>query len=561
MGETPATLLKPGETKDGKPRTGLRCWRGALLLVGLGLALYLPGLKWGLPATVSWSQDTIAGVRTLGAVEAWPQTWVGRYPPLQYLILAAAYQPVLNHWERSGERIVDPATGRTVLRPPHAPKISLLILIGRAATVVMAIGAGLGLWSAARVLTGDEAASVLAAVALMIGAAFTYFAHLGNVDIPSVFWFTWSVFFFARLLRSGRWSDAVLLGLLGSFAISTKDAVGGMYAGLALALIVEDARRTLKAHPLGVALCRSLFQMKWLLGVVAFVLPYLLLYGVFSDPESYRDRMNYWLDPTAGSLHARQLRYPNQLQLLLATVRYAAAAVGWPMVAAMSVAVVHCLRRHRRVALVVLASVLGYYVIVIMRIDFVYSRFLFAPLAMLAVLVGLAGADLWRCCTLPGEIRLGIPAVVLLLSLGYALAVNVEMLTDSRVRAEHWFKQNVDPVASVGAFSSPQYLPRFNEMGFNTYKVQMTRESFDRPQPDYLVMSSYNYEDFDGTQEACRRELVAGRLGYSPVAGFGPRYLGTGSSWLSVAGWGTPVPGKISPVIIIMQRNQDSLAE
>ena len=41
---------------------------GPIGIISLGLALYLPGLGWGLPGTVSWSQDTIAGVRTLGAV-------------------------------------------------------------------------------------------------------------------------------------------------------------------------------------------------------------------------------------------------------------------------------------------------------------------------------------------------------------------------------------------------------------------------------------------------------------------------------------------------------------
>jgi hypothetical protein len=114
--------------------------------------------------------------------------------------------------------------------------------------------------------------------------------------------------------------------------------------------------------------------------------------------------------------------------------------------------------------------------------------------------------------------------------------------------------EHVERPTSVGAFSKPQYLPRLPELGYATYQVEMARESFDRPQPDYLVLSSYNYEDFDHAQQVCMRELLAGHLGYTPVVTFGGRYLGTGSCWLSIAGWATPTPGKISPTITVLRR-------
>jgi hypothetical protein len=128
------------------------------------------------------------------------------------------------------------------------------------------------------------------------------------------------------------------------------------------------------------------------------------------------------------------------------------------------------------------------------------------------------------------------------------------MLTDSRYAAEKWFLANVPRSATVGAFSHPQYLPRIHEQGYTTYQVEMNRESFDRPQPEYLLLTSYNYEDFNEAERACLGDLLAGRLGYTPVAAFAGRFLGTGSNWLSLAGWGTPTPGKISPTITILHR-------
>jgi len=516
--------------------------------------LYLPGIGWGLPGTVSWSQDTIAGTRTLGAVAQWPQEWKGRYPPLHYLILRAAYTPVLRHWDRTGERTVDPETGNVSLAPPHDEKIGLLILIARVVSVIMGIAAALGLFAAVRILTGDEIAAGLGAAAFAIGPAFTYFAHLGNVDAPSMCWFTWSLYFYARLLNAGRTTDAVLLGLLGSLAICTKDATAGAYPGMAIVLLAGETSRRMREERFVPALLHACLQPKWLAGAAAFVLPYALLYNVFLDPHSYLERMRYWLAPDAETVHAAQHRYSNQVQLLIAAVWYAAGAVGWPLLAAMPASILFTLRRHSAAALAMLIPAAGHYVLVIVQIDFVYERFLFPAIALACVLVGIAGAALVRGTRIRPEVRFGLPCVIFFLTLGCATAVDLEMLTDSRYAAEQWFRANVEPPSSVGAFSHPQYLPRLHEMGYATYPVSMKRETFDVPQPEFLVLTSYNYEDFDEQQRACMTDLVTGRLGYEPVAEFQKRFLGTWSHLLSVAGWGTPIPGKISPTISIMRR-------
>ena len=64
----------------------------------------------------------------------------------------------------------------------------------------------------------------------------------------------------------------------------------------------------------------------------------------------------------------------------------------------------------------------------------------------------------------------------------------------------------------------------------------------------------YNYEDFNEQQKACLSDLLAGRLGYRPIVALQGRHLGTGSSWISMAGWGAPPPGKISPTLTILRR-------
>lgn len=551
--------MVPPEAKDGQSDLAGKPPRShqllsLFLIFSLGIALYLPAINWGLPARTSWSQDTIAGVRTLGAVEEWPSRWHGIYPPLHYLLLRAAYEPILRHWSHSGGLTVNPETGQTELSEPQTARTGTLFLVAGLLSAIMAVGTGLVLYAAARRLTDDDPSAVAAAVALMIGGDFTYFAHLGNVDVPSVFWFACSVYFYLRLCHKVTLRDSVLLGLCGSLAMSTKDAVAGAYPGMAAALLALEIRRRPPGHSFPRKILESLCRREWLAGLFTFILPYLLLNGIPWNLHDYRTRMRFGLAISSDVVFTQHHRYSNPAELLGATILHAASSVGWPMLAAMLVAVLYTLRRRRRTAFLILAPAVSYLFIVLGATRFVYARFLLPVFALVAILVGITADDLWKRKLYSTWMRNLIVFMVLIPSLAYAMAVNAEMLTDSRYDAETWFLENVPPPADVGAFCKPQYLPRLHELGYATFLVTMKPESFDRPQPEYLVLTSFDYESYDETQRVCMNELLSERLGYREVARFQHRYLGAGSSYLSLAGWFTPSLGKISPTLIILRR-------
>lgn len=538
---------------------------GIAAVILLCLLLFVPNLGWGLPGLVSWSQDSIAGVRTLGAVEHWPADWRGRYPPMQYLILSAAYRPWIAHWESTGERFRDPATGVWALAQPQAPKIATLLWIARIITACMGLAAAFGVYAVAWVVDDRPLVAALSAFCLVCGAAFTYFAHLDNVDVPSICWLAWSTCFYVRLLRDHRLLDAAALGLLAAFAVATKDSTAGVYPGMAAVVLVEAFRGFRSPIAVTRALGRTFLQPHWLLGMACFAVPCLYLNGAFHDFSDYVDRLRYWIAPPEDSLHARQIRYANPLALMLVTLREAGGAVGWPMATAMIFAIVHALRRRRQLAFALLTPAIAYWLVVILPIRFVYDRFLFPPLVLMGVLVAVWLVDLGRGDGRFASLRRMLPALILLPSAGYAVAVNLEMQNDSRYAAEAWFTRNVPREASVGAFAPedaprlrPQYLPRVHELGYATFPVVMAPEWLSRPQPEYLVLSSFDYEDYNARQHATMADLLAGRYGYGVVARFGPRFLGNGSHWLSLAGWGGPPPGKISPALIVLQRRDAS---
>ncbi len=536
-------------------------------LLAIGLALYVPGLNWGLPATVSWSQDTIAGMRTIGPMEQWPEVWRGRYPPGHYMILRAVYQPTLSRWDASGERFVDPVSGNRVLAPPHREKIGELFLLARLVSLVMALAAVIGVWASARELIRDELGTAIAAIAFMSGAGFTYFARLGNVDAPSICWFAWSLFFYARALRSRRMLNAAMLGLLGSFAISTKDSLAGMYPGMAIVLLVleikhfRDNRDAPSTRVIDNPAIKALLQPRWLVGILFFVVPYLVINGAFANWDGYVTRMTYWLSPPATSLHAQQYHHLTQLHLLWASVRYSATATGWPMVAGLIASMFYILKRHRALAAVVLPPVIGYYLIVIAPQGFVYERFLFPILAVICIPGGLVASALLRMRRIHPALRITIVSAAIIPSLAYTMALNVEIMNDTRYDAEDWILEKVSTNTSIGALVNdldrpfkPQYLPRIHHMGYTTFPIIAQTEVFETPQPELLLLSQYDHEDFDEDQLACVDHLFAGRLGYEVVAQFNAKQLGTGRSWLAVAGWLAPTPGKISPTITIFKR-------
>ena len=193
-------------------RCSLPKWVPPLVIAVVGLSLYVPGIRWGLPGAESWSQDTIAGVRTIGPMHYWPDRWVGRYPPLQYAVNRLAYEPLYRHWRSQGVLGVHESTGIEIPVERQPERYGLLILVSRWITVVMALACGWGIFLTGRRLMGDDAVALAGALMMMIGAAFCYFAHLGNVDVPAMCWFALSAYFYVTACRGGGRISCALLG-------------------------------------------------------------------------------------------------------------------------------------------------------------------------------------------------------------------------------------------------------------------------------------------------------------------------------------------------------------
>ncbi|MFQ5491430.1 MAG: ArnT family glycosyltransferase [Phycisphaerae bacterium] len=530
-------------------------WIACVLLLVVAFKLASTGLTWGLPAVVAWAPDTVAGSRTLFTYDKWPDAWVSHYPPLHFLLNRLIYRPWLDRWQTTGQMRWDDATGEPVFAPPVEDKYGALILASRCLTVLMSLATVcLVVLLTRRLFDGNDLAGLLAGLTLATCPEWVYFSHLGNLDVPQIFWLALSLVSYVAALQHDTLRHHVLLGVATALAVSTKDGVAGVYVGVVLVLMAARyARRRRAGASVGRSLA-ALVSSPMLLGLVGFAIPYALIQGLWINPTGYIDRMRYWLGGPGISNFNRD--YQGQFWLAREALAEAARGLGWPMLGVMAVATVYTLRRDPRTSAIVIVPAVSYYLVVPAAIGMVYARMLFPVFLCLAVLVGKTLADWLTWQRIPLALRGASVLALFALSGGYCWAVDREMLDDTRARAESWLIQNTTPDRPLGVFAPPQYLPRFSPTTLQAVLLEMAPATFARNCPSFLVLSSHNYQDFDAKARHCLERLLAGEFGYQVVARFQKRFLPPQRHWWSLAGWATRGAGKVSPFITILKRNE-----
>jgi hypothetical protein len=203
------------------------------------------------------------------------------------------------------------------------------------------------------------------------------------------------------------------------------------------------------------------------------------------------------------------------------------------------------LRRLRGTGLLGLA-VLSYLVLFLGPILYVFPRFVLPVVFLLAVFAGVAGAALWP----DRRARFAVVAVLACASV-YGASMRLGMLFDSRYAAERWVREHVAADALVGLHGEATYLPRVLPP-VRTEQVEIGPDGVIANElPDYLILSAAYYVRFF---RAVGRftyagpmvtKLLAGEVGYQPVARFDQPYLSA-----------TALIPTVSPRIVILQRRE-----
>ena len=552
------------------PPRRLMPYVGVSLLIIVSLTLVVWHLDWGLPTATSWAPDSIAGTRTLATIGHWPDRWPTHYPPFHFMINRLLYAGNLQVWEGDDVmRWVKPSNDRNqpgirgkpgedgvvpIFAPPVADRIGALIMKSRVMAALMSLATVLMVAACAWRLFDDKLCGFLAGLTLATCAEWVYFSHVGTLDIPHMFWFVASLYAYIRINQTDRWVYYAPLGVFTAFSVATKDAVAGAYMGMVLVIIATRWVRYNETHHSMSAICKSIFHPKICLGLICFAVPYGLINGLFTHPDVYINRLNYYL--SGPGIEDFNQTYQGPFWLIVESLAVAAKALGWPMLLMFAVATVVGLMSWRRVTLWMLVPCVTYYLIVCQFTGMVYARMLFPVYLCLSILVGRAISVWFLNQKIPAVARY-LPGLLLYLSsMGYCFAVDLEMTNDTRYRAEQWLIDHVPRDEWIGVFAHPQYLPRFLVTGHHARPMPMEAEAIAKLRPRYLILTSHNYDDFDEPERACMAELSSGRMGYRPIddAHFTKQYLPP-ARWLpAMVGWGTRGAGKVSPDIQIFTR-------
>lgn len=499
-------MTEPAALTDDVRRP--RLWLAALLAVAI--PLFGIGLWWGMPHWVGWSGDEMHPTSWAKALSFKDfKGWHTRYPPLHFAVLQGLSWPL-----RLGLKAADVTPlERIVWLTFFARGVSLLLAL---ATLVLVYRVGREVF--------DRRSALLTAAIVMCVAPFVYYAKMGNLDIPYIFWFTLSLLYYVRILKRHELRDYVLFALMAAAAVCTKDQAYGLYGLAPLPILLSLAQREQGGGRLFRGLGRALidrrflaaagtavvgfavFQMLW--NWKRFALHIKLLVGPMSD--NYQDFEN-----TPEGHEALLTLFLQQIAFCMnpALALVCTAGVAW--------AVWRLFKRRGEMEPVLILSlvflVVSYYVTFLSLILFTFDRYILP----IALLLAFPGGRLLGALIAPGgrlvALRRVAVAVLFAYSLAYAASVDARLLADTRYDVEAYVREHApspQEARSAIAIGRRKHIPRFQWVSWEK-ALAMRGRFLARQRPRYVAI---NVTDLRRPSEVeLFQRMQRGELGYNLV--------------------------------------------
>ena len=438
----------------------------ALLVSGV---LAVLGITWGLPDGRGWAPDELTpGLIVDGLNARFSGGWASPYPPLFYYLLAVVLLPFQM---MSG-------AGLTDLMSPHTHTV--MFLLERSLTVIIALATLYLVYLCGRTLHGSRIAGI--GSALLVGSMppFVYYAKLANLDVPYLFWLTFSLLWYIRFVQTRQTGALYGFALTATLAICTKDQAYGFYALPAAHIL------WLRWRPTQTWSGRVPWRDPALLGAAtAALLAFVLVYNLLFNYEGFVTHVNIIIGPASyAPRYARTLM--GHALMARDAIWQLGWSMGWPALALCVGGAIMAFRSSGHNMRWLLLPVASYYLSFISVIMYHFDRFFLGVAIILAIYGGGALATLasnGRAATW----RRVACAALLLYGIAYGSAPVRLMLNDSRYYVEDWARLNLDRSQGIALAGFGEYLPRFP-----LHKTRALRESWEvaqNEQPDVIAMN------------------------------------------------------------------------
>lgn len=457
-------------------RAGCRPSRTLVSILCAATILFGSGLWWGVTSRGGWGPDELHPGRIINAMDqGFANGWSHKYPPAHFYVLGAVFAPVLTGVHRG----VFALEGRDLY--------ALLLVLARTVSLVMAVGTIAIVFACGRRLYGERAGG-FAAVFAMLLAPLAYYAKLANLDVPYLFWFALSLYFYLGILQNGRPRDYYAFAASAALAICTKDQAYGFYVLPVAVLAAGALRRSFGSQPADASRRAALPAVATLLvagGVAAVVFA-----AIYQLPFNWAGALRHVRLITGKASEPFQMfegTLAGHVEMGVQALWQLGWCLGWPALSLSVAGLVRELARGDRTSAAwLMLPPLSYYAFFISVVLYHYDRFFLGIAIVLALFAGKLASD-W--CE-PGVARAGLKRAVvacaLLVSLSQALVVDALMLSDSRYLVEDWLRHHVAPQQVVAAVGPATYLPRIEE--FNGVYVRRLSQ-LERLKPTFVVLN------------------------------------------------------------------------
>ena len=513
-------------------------------LVGVllfGFLLNTFAIGWGIPNVRSWNPDDIAPIKPIKVVQTYTHG-SDKYPLLQSWIDFLVFAPFLLYWKalKTFDSVCT-AIVEVCFGYPYG-QLSVLLIVSRLIAALMAAGAVYWTYRISLFVFQDPLAALLAALALTVSNVFVFSAHVGTVDVPYLFWFTWSIYYYLCIVETSETRHYICFGFLSACALATIEAVVGAYVLPGLIIYFTHIRDVLKKMQTAwiSSFVRTHAHVRFVGLIVALFLTYGIINNVFFNWDGYVKHFTHWVGSNAPGVAPYSRRELGPVWLLKKFVVDLGAGMGRPLLLFCMAGSVYVLIRNWKKAVLLIIPAISYYIFSIHSVHYSLPRFGLPVVVLLALFGGALAAQLCRAST--PWIWLYFPIIILVFLHGLLKSANMVMVmhNDSRYHAEQWLNDHVPKTTTIAVFSIPTYLPRFELNGYNVESIAGETLPINYLQKKgfaYVVLSSKFDRGARLKQEEFLTALNQGKLNYveawdyryeSPLTPIiGDRYIST----------------------------------
>jgi 4-amino-4-deoxy-L-arabinose transferase-like glycosyltransferase len=453
--------------------------KGIHLVLLFSLILNVVGIRYGLPSYQGWAPDEILprDVKE-GIGRHFSHDWFHKYPPFHYYLLALTEAPFLIFADLRG------------LDFKNLSFYSFLILAGRLLSLFMAAGLILFVYKCGREIF-DQRSSLWAASITALIVPFVYHAKTGNLDIPYLFWFMISLFFFLRLLKTHQRKYYLLFVLTAVLTVCTKDQAYGLYVLLPVFVLFSDWRFQKKAIP-NLKVFRFLSNRTYLYAVLVALGTFILVYNWAFNWQGFLHHVQEITGPTSQNYRLFPNTLSGHVHLLGRTFNQIGFSLGWPLfIICLAGLFRSLLSKPKNVLLLsLLTFAVPYDIFYIHVIGFNYARY-YLPICIILSFFG--GQFLTFALQARPKFKIvsqAAVAMIFLYSVLYAFSLNIYMVKDSRYTAEKWVRQNIPKEATIGVVDWITYAQRLE--GYRWRFLMPSLADFRKlsPKPDYVIIDA-----------------------------------------------------------------------